>query len=83
MYLATIFDILINHAWRRQKSLDSSPGYATAKHMLAKVEALVPDNPRVKPYYGWCLDWLIARVEIDEAKALTQSQPSTETIDKP
>ena len=47
---------------------------AEARQMLAKGEALVPDNPGVNPYYGWWMDWLIARVEIDEAKALVQSQ---------
>ena len=51
--------------------------------MLAKGEALVPDNPGVNPYYGWWVDWLIARIEINEAKALIESQSPEERPDKP
>jgi tetratricopeptide (TPR) repeat protein len=48
---------------------------AEARQMLAKGEALVPDNPGVNPNYGWWVDWLIARVELNEARALVESQP--------
>jgi tetratricopeptide (TPR) repeat protein len=80
-----------------EKSVDSAQAYASAqacavlsmahwqlgrpveaRQMLARGEALVPDTPA-----GWWVDWLIARIEIDEAKALVQSQPSKETMDKP
>jgi tetratricopeptide (TPR) repeat protein len=56
---------------------------AEARQMLAKGEALVPDNPGAKPYYGWWMDWLIARVEISEAKALLQSQSPEPRLDQP
>jgi tetratricopeptide (TPR) repeat protein len=80
-----------------EKSVDNAQAYASAqacavlsmahwqlgrpveaRQMLARGEALVPDTPA-----GWWVDWLIARIEIDEAKALVQSQPSKETMHKP
>jgi serine/threonine protein kinase len=56
---------------------------AEARPMLAKGEALVPDNPGVNPDYSWWVDWLIARLEINEAKALVQSQSTEGPPDKP
>jgi serine/threonine protein kinase len=56
---------------------------AEARQMLAKGEALVPDNPGVNPVYGWWADWLIAQVEINEAKALVESQSPEGPLDKP
>jgi len=56
---------------------------AEARQMLAKGAALVPDNPGVNPNYGWWADWLIARIEINEAKALVESQSPEERPDKP
>jgi len=72
-----------------EKSVDNAPAYASAqacavlsmahwqlgrlaeaRQMVAKGEALVPDNPG-----GWWVDWLIARVEINEAKALVSPNP--------
>ena len=80
-----------------EKSVDNTPAYASAqacavlsmahwqlgrpaeaREMLAKGKALVPDNPR-----GWWVDWLIARIEINEAKELVQSQSTEGPPDKP
>jgi len=60
---------------------------AEARQMLGKAEALVPD---VAPKRGvdnftgvWWIDWSITRIEINEAKALVESQSPEGRPDKP
>jgi serine/threonine protein kinase len=58
-----------------------------APQMLAKGEALAPDTTPDRGVYtgghaAW-IDWLITRLEINEAKALIQSQSPEGRLDKP
>jgi tetratricopeptide (TPR) repeat protein len=57
-----------------------------ARYMLVKGEALETDltpGSGVSKFGDWWIDWLITRVELNEAKALVQSQISEERLDKP
>jgi len=60
---------------------------AEARQMLAKSEALAPDiaPERGVDYFtgAWWIDWPISRIEINEAKALVESQSPEGRLDKP
>ncbi|MGE4178937.1 MAG: tetratricopeptide repeat protein [Limisphaerales bacterium] len=59
---------------------------ADARAMLAKGEALAPNiTPErgIEKVGGSWVAWLIARIALDEAAALTQSQPSKKSVSKP
>jgi tetratricopeptide (TPR) repeat protein len=58
---------------------------AKARDMLAKGEALANPEPGhgLNKFGDWWIDWPITHIEINEAKALVQSQPPEARLDKP